>query len=142
MSLKKYFAYGYIPAPWSLYHNIFKLPGGHNLLLSLSRMSIEITKYWDLVIEPFENIPKNPEGEWGEAIRDLLRKAVKRRLMSDVPLGIFLSGGIDSSSIAAFAVSSGGDRIRSFSIGFEEASFDESGYSRQVASLLGTDHSP
>jgi asparagine synthase (glutamine-hydrolysing) len=140
MSLKKYFAYGYIPAPWSLYQNIFKLPGGYNLCLSLSTMEMKITKYWDLVLEPFDRIPANPEGEWGEAIRDLLRKAVRRRLMSDVPLGIFLSGGIDSSAIAALAVASAGDRIKSFSIGFEEASFDESGYSRQVASLLGTDH--
>ncbi len=140
MSLKKYFAYGYIPAPWSLYHKILKLPGGYNLLLSLPRMEVEITKYWDLAIEPFEKIPQNPESEWGEAIRDLLQRAVKRRLMSDVPLGIFLSGGIDSSSIAAFAVSSAGDRIKSFSIGFEEPSFDESSYSRQVASFLGTDH--
>jgi len=140
MSLKKYFAYGYIPAPWSLYHNIFKLPGGYNLLFSLPEMKIETTKYWDLVLEPFEKIPRDPEGEWGEIIRDLLQRAVKRRLMSDVPLGIFLSGGIDSSSITALAVASAGDRIRSFSIGFEESSFDESSYSRQVASLLGTDH--
>jgi asparagine synthase (glutamine-hydrolysing) len=140
MSLKKYFAYGYIPAPWSLYHKIFKLAGGYNLLLSLPRMKVEITKYWDLAIEPFQKIPQDPEGEWGEIIRDLLQRAVRRRLMSDVPLGIFLSGGIDSSSIAAFAVSSAGDRIKSFSIGFEESSFDESSYSRQVASLLGTDH--
>ncbi len=140
MSLKKYFAYGYIPAPWSLYRNIFKLPGGYNLLLSLHEMKIEKTKYWDLVLEPFDKIPRDPEGEWGEIIRDLLRRAVKRRLMSDVPLGIFLSGGVDSSAIASFAVSSAGDRVRTFSIGFEESSFDESAYSRQVASLLGTDH--
>jgi asparagine synthase (glutamine-hydrolysing) len=140
MSLKKYFAYGYIPAPWSLYRNIFKLPGGYNLLLSLPEMKIEKTKYWDLVLEPFDKIPQNPEAEWGEIIRDLLQKAVKRRLMSDVPLGIFLSGGVDSSSIAAFAAAAAGDRIRSFSIGFEESAFDESSYSRQVASLLGTSH--
>lgn len=140
-SLKKYFAYGYIPAPHSIYEHIYKLPGGHSLILNIPRMDYSIHKYWDFVIEPFEKIPDRPEGEWGERIRELLSKAVKRRLMSDVPLGIFLSGGIDSSSIAAFAAKlAGAEKVKSFSIGFEEDSFDESSYSKHVASLLGTEH--
>ena len=103
LSLKKYFAYGFIPAPLSLYEQIYKLPGGFNLVLDLSTMDYSTIRYWDFVLEPFDRLPSNPEQEWGEEIRALLLKAVKRRLMSDVPLGVFLSGGIDSSSVAACA---------------------------------------
>ena len=140
-SLKKYFAYGYIPAPNSLYERVYKLPGGHNLIFSLNDFSMKISKYWDFVLEPFESVPENPEEEWGEQLRDLLQKAVRRRLMSDVPLGIFLSGGIDSSAITAFAAQdTGNKRLKTFSIGFQEASFDESEYAQRVAELFETDH--
>jgi len=129
--LTKYFAYGYIPAPLSLYEQIHKLPGGCNLALDMGGLRYSVHRYWDFVLEPVERIPKAPEEEWGEAIRELLLRAVKRRLMSDVPLGVFLSGGIDSSSVAACAAKiSGSDRVKSFSIGFAEASFDESEHSR------------
>jgi len=140
-SLKKYFAYGFIPAPNSLFENIYKLPGGYNLVLDIASMRFRVWKYWEFVLEPFETIPKNPEAEWGEQLRELLSKAVKRRLMSDVPLGIFLSGGIDSSSVTAFASEiAGKDRVKTFCIGFREASFDESKYSRYAASCFGSDH--
>ena len=79
------------------------------------------------MLEPFEHVPANAEEIWAEELRTLLDKAVQRRLMADVPLGAFLSGGIDSSAVAAFAVRHvGQDRLKTFSIGFEEASFDES----------------
>jgi asparagine synthase (glutamine-hydrolysing) len=140
-SLKKYFAYGYIPAPSTLYRQIFKLPGGHNLLLNLDTMICQLSKYWDFVLEPFEHLPINPEETWGEELRDLLRKSVRRRLMSDVPLGVFLSGGIDSSAITAFAVEAAGQaRMKSFCIGFEEASFDETKYARIIAGRYHTEH--
>jgi len=140
-SLKKYFAYGFIPAPSSLFSNIYKLPAGHNLIFKNDSRSLIIKKYWDFIIEPFESIPDNPEDVWGEQLRDLLKKAVGRRLMSDVPLGIFLSGGIDSSSITAFAVEiSGSQGIKTFTTGFREKSFDESGYAKAVADLFHTKH--
>jgi len=140
-ALKKYFAYAYIPAPYSAYENVFKLPAGHSLTFNMKNGKFKIEKYWDFVIEPFEKIPKNPEEEWGEEIRDLLSKAVKRRLMSDVPLGIFLSGGVDSSAIAALAAKyAGKEPPKTFSIGFEEAAFDETEYAVQVAENLGTSH--
>ena len=140
-SLKKYFAYGYIPAPLSLYEGIYKLPGGCNLFLDISRLDYSIQRYWDFVLEPFERIPNNPEEEWGETLRALLSKAVNRRLMADVPLGVFLSGGIDSSSVAVCAAEiAGSERIKTFSIGFEESSFDESYHSNRVASLIGAEH--
>ena len=140
-NLKKYFAYGYIPAPNSLYERIYKLPGGHNLTLHLAGPDYSIHKYWDFLLEPFEKIPKNPEEEWGEHLIDLLEKAVKRRLMSDVPMGVFLSGGIDSSSITAFAAKHVPEgKLKTFSIGFQETSFDETKYGRIVADLFETDH--
>lgn len=140
-NLKKYFAYGYVPAPHSIYQNIYKLPGGHNLIVKLDGHELCVEKYWDFVLEPFSTIPKNPEEEWGGRIRELLSRAVKRRLMSDVPLGIFLSGGIDSSSVAAYALEAvGRKRMKSFSIGFRDSSFDESVYAQRAASLLGSKH--
>ncbi len=140
-SLKKYFAYGYIPAPGSLYSDICKLPGGHNLTFNLNNFVSHVWKYWDFVIEPFESIPKNPEDVWGEQIRELLQKSVQRRLMADVPLGVFLSGGIDSSSIVAFAEKmSDGHKVKTFAIGFNETSFDESGYAQTVSNIFNTEH--
>ncbi len=141
MSLKKYFAYGYIPAPNSLYSFIYKLPGGHNLVFNVNESKFRIDKYWDFVIEPMNEIPENPEKQWGEKLRELIRKSVKRRLMSDVPLGIFLSGGIDSSLITSFAAGAlDCGMLKTFSIGFKEESFDESQYAKRVADLYNTDH--
>ena len=140
-ALQKYFAYGYIPAPLSIYENVFKLPGGCSLELDTKTLACRVQRYWDLVLEPFEKIPANPEEEWGEQIRELLDRAVQRRLISDVPLGVFLSGGVDSSAVTALAsrhLPKG--ELKTFSIGFDEKSFDESEYARRVADLFGTDH--
>lgn len=140
-ALHKYFAYGYIPAPHSLIEGVRKLPGGHSLLYDISEATLKVWKYWDFELEPFEHVPPDAEAAWAEELRLLLDKAVQRRLMSDVPLGAFLSGGIDSSAVAAFAVRHvGHDRLKTFSIGFEEASFDETRYARNVAGHLGTEH--
>ena len=140
-SLQKYFAYGYIPSPSSVYEGIHKLPGGHSLTLEVSSGRFSIARYWEFVIEPFERIPADPEREWGEQLVELLSRAVQRRLMSDVPLGFFLSGGIDSSSVVALATRHvDRSRINTFSIGFEEPTFDESQYSSEVAQALGTNH--
>ncbi len=140
-SVRKYFAYGYIPAPLSLYERIFKIPAGSNLIVNIDDPSPRIAAYWEFVLEPFARIPEDPASAWGEQLRDLLEKAVRRRLVSDVPLGVFLSGGIDSSAVTAFAArSAGADRLNTFSIGFEEPSFDESVYARRAAGLLGTTH--
>lgn len=140
-ALRKYFAYGYIPAPSTILEGVSKLPGGHSLTFDLATREAKVEKYWDFVIEPFDTVPANPEREWGERLVELISAAVKRRLMSDVPLGFFLSGGVDSSSVAALATRHM-DRaqMNTFSIGFEEASFDESAYSNRMAKELGTVH--
>jgi asparagine synthase (glutamine-hydrolysing) len=141
LGLKKYFAYGYIPAPSTILEGVFRLPGGHSLTFDLATREVRVGKYWDFVIEPFDSVPTNPEEEWGERLVELLSAAVERRLMSEVPLGFFLSGGIDSSSIAALATRHmDRGRMNTFSIGFEEASFDESQYASRMATEIGSNH--
>ncbi|NJO14763.1 MAG: asparagine synthase (glutamine-hydrolyzing) [Thioploca sp.] len=141
LALQKYFAYGYIPAPHSLYENIYKLPAGHSLWYHLNTQTLTVQKYWDFVLEPFEHFPKNPATEWSEQLRELLDQAVQRRLMSDVPLGVFLSGGIDSSAIAALASKHiSATDLNTFSIGFTEPDFDESAYAKQVAQFINSQH--
>ena len=140
-AMQKYFAYGYIPAPLSIYESARKLPGGCSLILDTVTLDCRIERYWELILEPFERIPPNPEEEWSAQIRELLDRAVQRRLMSDVPLGVFLSGGIDSSAVTAFAsrhLPTG--QLQTFSIGFDEKSFDESAYALQVAARFNTNH--
>ncbi len=140
-SLKKYFAYGYIPEPNCLYSRIKKLPAGSNMVLDIEELRPRIRKYWQFRIEPFERIPEDPESRWGEKIRDLLRRAVRRRLAADVPVGVFLSGGIDSSAVAALAAETvEAGRLKTFSIGFLEKSFDESAEAQRAAALFGTEH--
>ena len=140
-SLQKYFAYGFIPAPNSLYRNVMKLPGGCHLTYDCLREDLKVEHYWRFEIEPFENVPRDAESDWGEGLRSLLAQSVQRRLMSDVPLGLFLSGGIDSSAILCFMRDLlPPEQIKTFAIGFNEPSFDESGYARRVASTFGSDH--
>src|SRR5688572_2961170 len=145
LSLQKYFAYCYIPAPRSIYERVSKLPAGGSFVFELARGNESaapprISRWWSFSIEPDEGLAANlPELE--EQLRNALERATRRRLMADVPLGIFLSGGIDSSAIAALAarhVPSG--KLNTFSIGFEEASFDESAYAKRVAEHIGTHH--
>ncbi len=139
LSLKKYFAYAFVPAPRTIFKNISKLPAAHNMIFDLTTSEHKIWRYWDYVIEPFTSIPKNPELEWGEELRTRLSEAVKLRMISDVELGVLLSGGIDSSCIAAFAVRHARE-VKTFSIGFDEDTYDESPYARQVSEYLGTTH--
>ncbi|MEY2481383.1 MAG: hypothetical protein QOI04_2310 [Verrucomicrobiota bacterium] len=140
-ALRKYFAYGYIPSPLSILDGVSKLPGGHSLIVDLTTLDFRIEKYWELVLEPFETIPRHAEEEWGEQLRELLDRAVQRRLIADVPVGVFLSGGIDSSAVTAFASRHVDQRkLKTFSIGFQERSFDETEFGKLVAAKFKTDH--
>jgi asparagine synthase (glutamine-hydrolysing) len=150
LSLKKYFAYCYIPAPRSIFERVWKLPGGCSFTYDAGSRELKTWRYWEFVIESepaAETIghggrrEERQTGEWCEQICAALEAATKRRLMSDVPLGIFLSGGIDSSAIAVLAakhVPQG--QLNTFSIGFDEPSFDESRYARLMAETLGSRH--
>lgn len=138
-ALKKLFAYGFLPAPTTLYRNLRKLPAGSSLTYDLSTGSLVERTYWRFAIEPEE--PRKSEAELAEELRELLSESVRRRLMSDVPLGVFLSGGIDSSTMLAMAARHrNAAEIDTFCIGFRETSYDESRYAQLVADAIGSRH--
>jgi asparagine synthase (glutamine-hydrolysing) len=141
-SLKKLFAYGFIPAPRSFWKNCCKLPAGHWAVYDMRTKEYKCRSYWKFKIEVEEHPVEQGKDEITEEFRGLLDQAVKRRLMSDVPLGIFLSGGLDSSSILASAtrVTDRHD-IQTFCIGFEDKTFDESAFARKVARIFNVRHS-
>lgn len=127
----------YVPAPFSMFKGIKKLPPAHTM--SYKNGKLEMTQYWDLC---FSKAKIKRKEYYSERILELLREAVKIRLVSDVPLGVFLSGGIDSSSIAGLMSQLSNGGVKTFSIGYEEkfASYNELKYSRLVAKHFGTDH--
>ena len=135
-ALRQYLSFDYVPAPLSIYEGINKLPAAHKLTLEDGR--VEVESYWQLSYKTAEPVPS--ENEAAEQLRELMADAVRMRLVSDVPLGVLLSGGVDSSSVAALAVAASSEAVKTFSISFAEASFDESAYARGVAKFLGTDH--
>jgi len=142
IALKKYFAYGYISAPHSVIEGIGKLPGGRCGTLDLVSGQWVARKWWEFCLEPSSAEPTNAQcGIWAEELLEKLDGAVKRRLMADVPLGVFLSGGIDSSAIAALAARHlPAGRLRTFSVGFTDPSFDELPYAREAAAFIGSVH--
>jgi asparagine synthase (glutamine-hydrolysing) len=140
-SVQKLFAYGYLPAPNALSVGCRKLPGGNTLTFDLASGAVSIKPYWQFHIEPDDSLTDDREGELVEELRSLMADAVARRLISDVPLGVFLSGGIDSSACLAFASRKrAAASIETFTIGFDDPSFDESGYARDVAAAFGSHH--
>jgi len=142
-ALCRYLVHEYVPAPHTIFRGARKLGAGQRLCFEVrAAQSIEpkIDRYWDL---PFAEQPRLvSDGDAATELRGLLLAAVRRRLVADVPVGIFLSGGIDSSTVAALAAELAGPaNVRTFSIGFSDASFDETSHARRVARHLGTQHS-
>jgi asparagine synthase (glutamine-hydrolysing) len=137
LSLMKYLFYEFIPCPHTIFNDARKLPPASYLIWDRKR--VEVKEYWS----PFnleEEEKTLPEREVECRMLELLTYSVKRRLISDVPLGIFLSGGIDSSAITLFAQKEVPGKVKTFSIGFEDPSFDESKYASMVSEFLGTEH--
>ena len=135
-ALRRYLSFDYVPAPLSIYEGISKLPAAHTLTLEGGQIKVE--RYWRLSYQTKQPVPSVPEA--ADELRQLLADSVRMRLVSDVPLGILLSGGVDSSVVAALAVRAASETVKTFSISFAESSFDESQYARAVAKFLGTDH--
>jgi asparagine synthase (glutamine-hydrolysing) len=129
---------GYIPEPATIYTNIFKFPSAHYAVVD-SSLSVKPKPYWNLQDNIHPGEMKAPEHAKRQFTL-LLDKAVQERLVSDVPLGAFLSGGTDSSLVSAVAARYTSTPLKTFSIGFKESKFDESKYARDVAKHLGTDH--
>jgi len=135
-SLNKYLTFEYVPAPGTIFKSIKKLEAGHYLMHQNGKT--EIKKYWDIPLEDYP-IGFKTEDEYVEELRDILGRAVRSRLVADVPVGVFLSGGIDSGLVAALAAKA--DRqIECFSIGFDEPSFDESSQAKNIAKALDLNH--
>jgi asparagine synthase (glutamine-hydrolysing) len=134
--LLEYLYYGYVPDPITAFTGIHKLPAGH--LLEFQDGEIRIRRYWDLP-EYNTHSPRNEE-ECLEELEERLFEATKIRLISDVPLGAFLSGGTDSSTIVALMARASSGPVKTFSIGFKKDDFNEAHYARIVAKKFGTDH--
>jgi asparagine synthase (glutamine-hydrolysing) len=137
-SLSRYLALEYVPTPHAIFSGVRKLPGGHVLRWRDGRTSVE--RYWRLQFDPAGTGSMSDEA-YVEEFKARLEDAVRRRLVSDVPLGAFLSGGIDSSSVVAMMTAARPpSEVKTFTIGFGERSFDESEHARRVAAHFGTDH--
>ncbi|HHT9116991.1 MAG TPA: asparagine synthase (glutamine-hydrolyzing) [Candidatus Hypogeohydataceae bacterium YC38] len=134
-SLSMYLTLNYILSPHSMVKGISKLPPGHALIVNEG--GYRLWQYWDIEID---NKLQLKEEQYCERIRSLLETAVRRRLMSDVPLGAFLSGGIDSTAVVSYMSSSTNKAPQTFSIGFEEKSYSELPHARYAAQYLGTEH--
>jgi len=134
-AIDDYLTYLYVPAPGSAYRHIRKLPPGHRLVWQSGQ--IDVRPYWQVRYAEKLQIG---EDEAVEQFGSLFRDAVRRRLIADVPLGAFLSGGMDSSSVVAEMAELSSGSVKTFSIGFGERDFDELRYARQVADRFGTDH--
>ena len=140
-SLQKLFGYGFFPASRTPYKSISKLPGGHWLLFDLKSDQVTLQRYWKYSLQPESSFLERDEEDLTDELDSLLTQAVKRRLISDVPIGLFLSGGIDSSAVLAAATNlMDPAQIRTFTVGFNEPSFDETEYARRVAGILGVQH--
>jgi asparagine synthase (glutamine-hydrolysing) len=135
VALDEYLVYGYVPAPRTIFKNVLKLPAAHTL--TLERGTLALRRYWELSFTPTCH---DDEEVALERTRELIKDAVKVRLMSDVPLGAFLSGGIDSSVVVGFMSQMLSHPVKTFSIGFQEADFNELPYARRVAEYFGADH--
>ncbi|MBF0311170.1 MAG: asparagine synthase (glutamine-hydrolyzing) [Magnetococcales bacterium] len=140
--VQKFFLFAYIPAPSTLFKGVRKLPGGSLLRLDLTTGASRLVRWWRFRLEPDEGwAQRRGEAALTEELRGLLLQAVQRRLESDVPMGFFLSGGLDSGTVLALARAAAPHHLhRSFAIGFDEASFDESPQARRLAAQLGSRH--
>lgn len=139
-ALGLFFRFGYIPAPYSIFRNTFKLPPAHWLELDLATRRVSIHRYWNLTAQLEKAAPEMNDLEVEEETERLLISAFRYRMISDVPVGVFLSGGYDSSCVAALLQRNVGAKIRTFTIGFEDERFNEAAHARKVAEYLGTDH--
>lgn len=134
-AVEDFFAYGYVPDPKSIYAHVKKLQPAHRLMWTRGS-SPRVERYWDPALEPIAITSEDAEGE----LVRRLQGATKARMVSDVPLGAFLSGGVDSSAIVALMAERSEQAVKTFSIGFGSKAFDETEYATTVANRYATDH--
>lgn len=141
VALDQYLALEFVPSPLSMVRGISKLPPAHTLMWSIAEGTHSLRRYWEPSLREGADSVRSARSldSQCEELLGVLRESVRKELISDVPLGVFLSGGIDSSAVAAMMTQLGSD-VKSFSVGFADRSFDESEFARKVAQHLGTDH--
>lgn len=139
-SVGLYLQYGYVPQPFSIFEYVKKLENGHILTLNLKTKEIKNNTYWSIYYYYKKEKLQLSEDEALKELDNLINSSIKYRMISDVPIGSFLSGGYDSSLVTAIMQKNSNHKIKTFTIGFENDKFDESSYARDVAKYLGTDH--
>ena len=139
-ALFQYFKYGYIPAPSSIYSGTFKLLPGNYIIYNIKDQIYDIKEYWNVL--SFYNKPELelPYAELKENLKDIISSACNYRMVSDVPVGVFLSGGYDSSMVAAMIQKDSSNPIHTFSIGFDDEKYNEANYAKAVSNFLNTNH--
>lgn len=137
MAIEEYFSFGYIPDPKTIYKNIFKLEPGYTLTIKRGEKKLTPRQYWDV---PFVSNGITTVSDATEGLIEHLEDAVKIRMLAEVPLGAFLSGGVDSSAVVAMMAQSSSGSINTCSISFSDPSFDEAEYASQVAARYKTNH--
>ncbi len=138
-ALEAFLAFNSIPAPYSIFRDVRKLPAGH-LLVWEEDGHVQLTRYARPGPVPVEELRTDDEAELLEELRARLRDSVRAHLLADVPVGVLLSGGVDSAALAALAAQETAEPVHTFTVGFAERSFDERGDARRVAERYGTDH--
>lgn len=137
-SEKLYFRYGYVPEPYTIFEDVYKLEAGYSFIYDLNNFEFTKKQYWDIstsnehFTQSYETIKKD--------LKELIIDSIKQRLHSDVPVGVFLSGGVDSSLVSSIVVKELGQKLDTFSIKFSDAEFDESIIAKEIATILGTKH--
>lgn len=138
--LPYFFQFGYIAAPYTIFKNCFKLEAGHFLEYNLLNSTFDITKYWDVNDFYLQDKFVKSEEDILHEIENILDDAITLRMVSDVPVGVFLSGGYDSSLVASILSKKQGKNINTFTIGFDDEKYNEAEHAKTVAQFLGTNH--
>ncbi|MBV9225932.1 MAG: asparagine synthase (glutamine-hydrolyzing) [Acidobacteriaceae bacterium] len=136
--LPEYLTFGYVSSDKTLFKGIRKLMPGHTLTVNAGTGTVQVKRYWD--VPESSAVSGRSDEAWIRECRERLEQTVQMRLMSDVPLGMFLSGGVDSSAIAALMKRMRTEPVKTFAVGYEEAAYSELSYARQVSKAIGTDH--
>ncbi len=141
VAVQKYFGYGFIPAPRSIYRGVHKLAAGSNLTIELPGGEPEVRRWWRFTLEPDAALARRGPEQVAEELRERFETAVARRMIADVPVGVLLSGGFDSSAVAAVAARHRKPgELHTFSVGFDQDSFDESSFAQTMARYIGSEH--
>ena len=135
-----YFQYGYIPSPYAIFKNTYKLKAGHYIEFDLLTKEFNEVQYWDVL--DFYNKPKLNISleEASQKLEEILKSSFNYRMVSDVPVGVFLSGGYDSSAVVSILQKNSKNKIKTFTIGFDEEKYNEAKYAKEISNYLGTEH--